>query len=201
MLLNKFEDRESWLEARRGKITGSKLKDIIVKRGTGKKKGYYQLIVDKIAVLPDGENPMERGTRLEDEALDRFIKETGKEVDKSLVIFSREDNPNIAFSPDGFIGDNEVVEVKCLNSASHIEAWLTQEVPDEYYEQTIQPFIVNDTLTTLYLVFYDPRILYKDYFYLTINRKDIQEKVDEYLDYQRKTLAEIDEIVLKLTNF
>lgn len=201
MKLSKFETKEEWMLARQSKITGSKLKDIIVKRGTGKKKGYYQLIADRLAVTPDGENPMERGNRLEKEAIDRFVKETGKEVNTDLVIFSRDDNENIAFSPDGYIGDNEVVEVKCLNSASHIEAWLTKEVPDEYADQVIQPFIVNDTLTTLYLAFYDPRIPCKDFFFLTINRNDVQKKVEEYLDYQRKTLAEIDEIVLQLTNF
>ncbi|MCV6900789.1 YqaJ viral recombinase family protein, partial [Escherichia coli] len=86
-------------------------------------------------------------TRLEEEAVARFVKETGKEVNTDLVIFTRDDNENIAFSPDAYIGDTEVVEAKCLSSASHIEAWLTQEVPSEYEEQTIQPFIVNDTLT------------------------------------------------------
>lgn len=201
MKINKYDDKDAWLLARNGKITGSKLKDIIVKRGTGKKKGFYQLIADRVAVAPDNENAMARGTRLEEEAVAMFAKKTGKEVNTDLVIFSREDNENIAFSPDGFIGDTEVVEAKCLSSASHIEAWLTQETPDEYYEQTIQPFIVNDLLTTLYLVFYDPRIPCKDFFFLTINRKDVEEKVAEYLDYQRKTLEEIDEIVLKLTNF
>lgn len=201
MKINKYDNREEWLKSREGRITGSKLKDIIVKRGTGKKKGYYQLIADKIATNPDGERPTDRGTRLEEEAIARFVKETEKEVNTDLVIFSRDDNENIAFSPDGYIGDTEIVEAKCLSSASHIEAWLTQETPDEYFEQTVQPFIVNDLLTTLYLVFYDPRIPCKDFFFLTINRKDVEEKVAEYLDYQRKTLAEIDEIVLKLTNF
>ena len=54
MKINKYDNREEWLKSREGRITGSKLKDIIVKRGTGKKKGYYQLIADKIATNPDG---------------------------------------------------------------------------------------------------------------------------------------------------
>ena len=103
--------------------------------------------------------------------------------------------------PRWFYWEKEAVEVKCLSSARHIEAWLTQVVPDEYEMQAIQYFIVNDDLETLYLAFYDPRLPCKVFFYLTIKRKDLQEKIAEYLDYQRKTLAEIDEIVLSLSNF
>lgn len=196
-----FQNKEDWLNARKGKITGSRLKDLIVKRGNGKKKGYYELIAERIAIEPTEENPLERGNRLESEAITRFTKETGKEVDTSLVLWTKDENENIAVSPDGFIGENEAVEVKCLSSASHIEAYLTQEIPTEYQDQVIQYFIVNENLTTLYSVFYDPRILVKDYFVIETNRDSIQSKIDEYLEYQMITLKEIDEIVLKLTNF
>lgn len=201
MKINLYQNKEDWMFARRGKITGSRLKDIVVKRGTGKKKGYYELIAERLAIEPDTEDVMARGNRLEPEAMERFIKETGKKVDTSLVIWTRDDNESIAISPDGFIGKTEAVEVKCLSSASHIEAWLTQEIPSEYEMQVYQYFIVNDNLETLYLTFYDPRIPCKDFFFLTINRKDIQEQVDEYLEYQKTTLAEIDQIVNTLTEF
>lgn len=197
--IEKFDDREQWLNARNGKITGSKLKDIITKRGDGVKKGVYQLIADRIAIAPDGENPMDRGTRLEEEAIARFVKETGKKVNTDLVIFSRVDNPNIAFSPDAYIGDTEVVEAKCLSSASHIEALITQKVPSEYEDQIIQPFVVNDNLKTVYMVFYDPRIPTKDFFYLTINRADVEDKVVEYLEYEKQKLEFVEEWILKLS--
>jgi len=201
MKIQLYQSKEEWMFARLGKITGSRLKDIVVKRGTGKKKGYYELIAERLAIEPDTEDVMARGNRLEPEAMERFIKETGKKVDTSLVIWTRDDNESIAISPDGFIGKTEAVEVKCLSSASHIEAWLTQEIPSEYEMQVYQYFIVNDNLETLYLTFYDPRIPCKDFFFLTINRKDIQEQVDEYLEYQKTTLAEIDQIVNTLTEF
>ena len=54
-----FETKEAWAEARRGKITGTRLKDIIVKRGTGKKIGFYELIAERLGIpvrrrRPDG---------------------------------------------------------------------------------------------------------------------------------------------------
>jgi putative phage-type endonuclease len=193
----KFENQEEWLEARKTKITGSRLKDIIVKRGTGQKIGFYELIAERLAIPSDGEDPMERGHRLETEALERFTQETGKEVDGSLVMWVREDNESIAISPDGIINDEEAVEVKCLASSRHIEAYLTKEVPKEYEEQINQYFVVNDKLQKMYMVFYDPRLSVKDFFFLTVNRN--QEKVDELLAYQNNIIEEVNKIVKQLS--
>ena len=194
-----FEDREEWLEARRGKITGSRLKDIIVKRGTGRKIGFYELVAERIGLPADDEDPMERGTRLEEEAVARFVAETGKKVDTSLVIWTRDDNQNIAVSPDGIIGKTAALEAKCLSSARHIEAFITQQIPEDYQMQIVQYFIVNDALKTLYMVFYDPRIPVKDFFYLSITRAQVQAEVDQYHQYQEETLKAVDEIVNQLT--
>lgn len=202
MKILKFEDRESWEEARAGKITGSKLGDITLKRGGGYKKGFYELIAEEVAI-PDEEdiptNVMDRGTYLEPRCLDKFIAETGKEVDTSLLMWVREDNEKIAVSPDGVIGKTEAVECKSLNSASHIEAWLTKKIPSEYDEQVLQYFVVNDKLEKLYFCFYDPRIISKDFFYFVVNRKDIEEKITETLEYEKNILSEIEKIVLELT--
>lgn len=199
MKITKFETREEWLNARRGKITGSRLKDIIVKRGPGQKIGFYELIAERLAIEPDSEDPMARGTRLEPEAMARFIAETGKKVDTSLVIWSREDNENIALSPDGFIGKKEAVECKCLSSAKHLEAWLTKKIPSEYEYQKLQYFIVNDKLETLYFVFYDPRILSKPYFVIEVKREEVEEEIKELLEYQKNIIEEVNRIVNELT--
>jgi predicted phage-related endonuclease len=198
MKIQKFSTEEQWLEARRGRVTGTRLKDLIVKRGTAKKMGFYELIAERIALPPDGENVMDRGKRLEDEAIERFAKETKKKVNNDLVLWYRDDDENIAVSPDGSIGKTEAVEVKCLSSARHIEAWLTKKIPDEYEYQVLQYFIVNDKLKTLYFVFYDPRMP-KDFFYHEVHRKDVQDDVDEYLLLERNVLAEIAEIEAQLT--
>lgn len=196
-----FANREEWFEARRGKITGSTLKDIVVKRGTGKKIGFYELIAERLGIPADGENPMDRGTRLEPEAVAEFEKATKQKVDTSLVIWEREDNESIAVSPDGFIGETVAIEAKCLASSRHIEAFLTQEIPSDYEFQKLQYFIVNDKLQTLYFCFYDPRVLAKPFFIIEVLREQVQDEVDMYLDYQKSILKEVDEVVNRLTNF
>lgn len=199
MRVQKFDDRESWLSARTGKITGSRLKDIIVRRGSELKLGFYQLIAERLALPADGENPMDRGNRLEDEAIERFSKETGKKVDTTLVLWSRDDNDNIAVSPDGVIGKKEAIEVKCLASALHLKAFLLQDKFEDFEEQVTQYFIVNESLETLYLLFYDPRLSVKDFFYFTFQRENLKDKISAYLEYEIKTLKSVQEIVTQLS--
>jgi hypothetical protein len=201
MKIKKYNDEESWLDGRLGKVTGTRLKDLIVKRGTKPKKGFYEIIAERVAIPASDENVMDRGHRLEIDAIERFSKETGKKVNTDLVIWEREDNPDIAISPDGYIGKTkitEAVEVKCLNSASHIEAYLTKEIPSEYEYQKLQYFIVNDDLKTLYFTFYDPRMP-KDFFYFTVRRAELEDKIKEYLELERETLNAIKEIETELT--
>lgn len=165
-----------------------------------RKMGYYELIADKISVAPDDESPMARGTRLEPEVLERFAKEHDLEIDTSLVMWVREDNENIAVSPDGFTKDHKVaVDGKCLSNAKHVKAYLTQEIPDDYEMQKVQYFIVNDDLDTLHFAFYNPRIPYFDFFCITIHRKDVQREIDEYLMFEKSVLQEVEDIVVRLT--
>lgn len=200
MKVTRYEDRESWLLSRVGKITGTRVKDIIVKRGTEKKIGFYELIAERIALPADGENPMDRGTRLEEEAIKKFEEQTGKKVNTDLVIWQREDNENIAISPDGTIEEeNAAVEVKCLSSARHVEAIVTKQVPKELRDQVIQYFCVNDDLQTVYSVFYDPRMSVKDFFVIETKREHVQEEVEAYLSFEKDTLEEVNRIVNEWT--
>ena len=196
-------DVEAWEKARNGKITGTKLKDIISLRdSTTKKKGFYQIIAEKVAIPNENyENPMERGKWLESEAIKRFEKETKKKVNTDLVLWISDDNEDIAISPDGIIGKTEAIEVKCLNTASHIEALLTNKVPSEHDFQILQYFIVNENLKTLYFAFYDDRIPAKDFFYLTISRKDLEADIEKYKAIEIETLREIKKIVKTLIKF
>ncbi len=195
-----YQNRDEWLAARRGKITGSRLKDIVVKRGTSQKIGFYELIAERLGIAADDESSMDRGTRLESEAIAEFTKQTGKIVDPDLYIWSRDDNDSIAISPDGIISEKEAVEAKCLSSARHIEAFITQKIPAEYEYQKLQYFIVNEKLETLHFVFYDPRLLAKPFFVIEVKRDEVlQAEVDEYLEYERKTIDEVNKIVNELT--
>lgn len=195
-----FTSREQWLAARMGKITGTKLKDIIVKRGAGKKIGFYELLAERLAIEEDGdESPMDRGVRLEGQALEVFAKIMKKKVSNELILCVSDADSSIAVSPDGVINDKTWVEVKCLSSARHLQAYCEQKIPDDYEEQYIQAFIVNEKLQTLYFVFYDPRVECKPIHWIEVKRKDVEDKIQTYKDYENMVLAELDSWVTKLT--
>jgi len=249
MKIHQFQNKEDWLAFRKGKISGTRLKDIVNNSGLtkeliakeldknkveykktdkkedlqkllsaeniallesklDKKIGYYELIAERLAVSEnefDGyvpnETPMDRGTRLQKYAIERFRNESGKKVNEDLVIWSSDINDDITISPDGVISDTEAVETKCLSSAKHIEAYLTNKIPDEYEYQKLQYFIVNENLQKLYFVFYDPRIPAKDFFFIEINRKDIELDIEKYKMYQVNIIKEVNEVVNQLINF
>jgi len=198
MKIQNFKSEEAWLYARKGRMTGTTIATVFSKRDKKYLKGFYEIIADRVAIPASIENAMDRGRRLEEEALERFSKETGKKINTDLVLCMREDNENIANSPDGLIGKTGAVEVKCLNSASHIEAYITKKIPGIYEGQMLQYFVVNDSLRKLYFVFYDPRMPI-DFFYIEVKRKDVKEKVKEYLALEREVLLEIDRIEKELT--
>lgn len=200
MKTEKYEDRDAWLDARRGRITGTRAGGLLSKRNGAPLKGYWELVAERIALPPDGENAMDRGNRIEDDAVARFVEETKKKVNNDHVIWCRDEDRNIAISPDGVIGKTEAVEVKCLNSAAHIEAYVTKAIPSDYWPQVVQYFVVNDSLKKLYFIFYDPRIPGKaEFFFIEVTRDEVADDVGEYLAVQRKVLQQVSQIEKDLT--
>lgn len=198
-VLNLQQNSEEWFDARKGKITGSSLKDIVVKRGNGKKIGFYKLIAERIAVDADGEDVMARGHRLEQEAIAEFERVHNVKT-KEVGMWVSDDNDNIAVSPDAVVvGKPWAVEVKCLNSAGHLQAVIENKVPNEYVEQVVQYFIVNEKLQKVFMVFYDPRIIAKPLHILEVNREDYEDDITFLKEYELKTLEEVEYWVEKLT--
>ena len=219
MEIRKFEDRESWEIARRGKITGSRVGDLssasatkdqikevldkyeIEYKKTGTKAEleavmppvvkkevealipekitYYELIAERLATRPDNEHPMIRGTRLEEEAMARFEDATKLKLNTDLVIWQDSENPDLAISPDGYVEGKKKITIaaegKCLSSARHIEAFITQKIPKEYEDQGKWYFVLNPDLVSLFFCFYDPRMIVHDFFFIEIKRSDYPE--------------------------
>lgn len=74
---------------------------------------------------------MEWGKDQEPAAREEYVKRTGNEV----VEIGMVNHPRIAdalASPDGLIGEDGLVEIKCLLPANHLELLLTEEVSDQY---------------------------------------------------------------------
>lgn len=203
-ILKLEQNTEEWFDTRKGKITGSKLKNIVPLRGTAKKIGFYELLADRLATSETGEpeDARERGHRLEPEAIKLFSEQTGKEVESVGMCIS-DSNPNIALSPDGLIKNDgkytEAVEVKCISSALHLQALIEKKVSTDFNAQKLQYFIVNEELKTLYFVYYDPRVTAKPLHWIEVKREDVEKDIEFYQNYQEETLKEIDTLLEELT--
>lgn len=199
-IIDLTQGSEEWLEYRKGKISGTLVSDLYSKRG-GRKIGFYGLIAEKIGLEPDSENRMDRGLRLEEEAIEKFEKLKNLKIDRVGLCVHKK-YPFIINSPDGLIKKDDkyimAIEIKCLSPSRHLQAVIEDKIPDEFEAQTIQYFIVNEDLQKLYFMFYDPRIPSKEIHIIEVNREDILDKIDLYEKYQIETMAEINKLVEEL---
>lgn len=130
-----------WFEQRRGKVTASRIADLMAKTKSGystSRQNYLmQLLCERLTgKVEEGykSTAMQRGNDLEAEARNWYQLETGESVEEVSFI----DHPEINFagaSPDGLVGAEGLIEIKCPNTATHIETLRKKEPIDRYYKQ------------------------------------------------------------------
>jgi putative phage-type endonuclease len=128
-------------KARIGKLTASRIADALARTKSGWGASRANLMASLIAERMTGE-PQDtycNGAMLwgiEHEAEARAAYEFYKDVSVELIGFKP--HPWIddaGASPDGLIGTDGLVEIKCPNTATHIETLLTKEIPTKYQIQ------------------------------------------------------------------
>ena len=132
---------DEWFEARIGKVTASRVADIIAQTKSGystSRDNYMAQLVCERLTGQRGESftnaAMQWGT--ETEPLARAAYEALKDLLVDEVGFIP--HPRILMagaSPDGLVGDNGLLEIKCPNTATHIDTLLSQTVPSKYNTQ------------------------------------------------------------------
>ena len=132
---------EAWHLQRLGKVTASRVADVIAKTKSGpsaSRENYAtQLVLERLtnSVGEAYSNAaMQWGTDQEPNArnayelkMSTFVKEVGF-IDHPIIDMS-------GASPDGFVGEDGLVEIKCPNSSTHIDTLVSQKVPAKYLPQ------------------------------------------------------------------
>ena len=132
---------DEWFAARIGKVTASRVADVIAKTKTGysaTRDNYMAQLVCERLTGQKGETftnaAMQHGT--ETEPLARLSYEVAQNVLVDEVGFVPHPSIQMAgASPDGLVGDDGLLEIKCPNTATHIETLLSQTVPGKYNTQ------------------------------------------------------------------
>ena len=137
-----MEQRSSeWHQIRLGKVTASRVADIVSKTKSGystSRANYMaELIVERLtgkAAEHYQNAAMFWGTNTEPLALSSYEDRTGGLVEE-VGFVPHPTIPMSGASPDGMVNEDGLVEIKCPNTSTHIETVLGQEVPAKYLPQ------------------------------------------------------------------
>lgn len=130
-----------WFAARVGKVTASRLADMLARTakdwGASRRNYAAELVVERLTGIKSGiyvNTEMQWGLDQEPHARNAYAFLRDAEV--SPVGFV--DHPTIAMtgaSPDGLVGTDGLVEIKCPNTANHISTLLSGDIREKYMLQ------------------------------------------------------------------
>jgi putative phage-type endonuclease len=163
MTIDLIQGTREWHQARLGKLTASRIADMMAKTKTGygaSRKNYTaELVIQRLTgTVPETYTnaAMQWGTDHEPQARDLYAMINDVEVrEVGLALHPR--LSEAAASPDGLVSEDGLVEIKCPNSATHIETLLTEKVPQKYQLQMQFQMACTERQWCDYIS-YDPRM-------------------------------------------
>lgn len=193
---------QEWLRERLGKVTASRIADMMAKTksGWGASRANYaaQLVAERLTgnLTETFQNEAMRwGTEKEPEA--RAAYEWTTDCSVELVGFVP--HPTIAMagaSPDGRVGTDGLVEIKCPGTAQHLATLLGEPIADKYIKQ-MQFQMACDGRQFCDWVSYDPRL--PERMRLFVQRVERDSKLIFQIEHEvSEFLAEIDETISQL---
>lgn len=130
-----------WFALRVGKVTASRVADVTAKTKTGwgaSRANYMaELIAERLTgvTAPSYTNAaMQWGTETEPQARAAYSFHTNADVSE-IGFVDHGSIPMTGASPDGLIGDDGLIELKCPNTATHIDTLLGDEIDGKYIKQ------------------------------------------------------------------
>jgi putative phage-type endonuclease len=183
-----------WFAKRLGLVTASRIADVMAKVKTGtaaSRSGYMtQLVTERLTRQPtEGYQSaaMEWGIEQEGAARAAYEARTGVLVDE--VDFVRHPILEAGASPDGLVGEDGCIEIKCPNTATMLEYIEDRSVPRKYLLQ-IQWQLACTGRNWCDFVAYDPRL--PEHLQLLVIRVPRDEEVIEQI------AAEVGRFVVEL---
>ena len=138
-----IQGSDEWIAARLGKVTASRMADLMARTKTGYSASRANYMAELICERLTGSQAdrftnaaMQWGTDTEPQARAAYEFLAGNDVQEVGFV----DHPSISMagaSPDGLVGDDGLLEIKCPNTATHIETLLANAVPDKYRKQML----------------------------------------------------------------
>lgn len=157
IILHCEQRSDEWYKARRGVLTASACESFMT-------SGMRKTFVNKmLAEIITGESEpfelnqyMQWGIDTEDKARNTYEARSGNKVEQVGFVYKDEDK-RIGCSPDGLIGEDGLIEIKCPMSKTHLGYLLENEPPKKYFLQMqFQMYITGRKWCDF--VSFDPRL-------------------------------------------
>lgn len=140
-ILNVQQQSVEWLTARAGVVTASEIDALIsplweIRKGKGVTTYLAQKLAERWVGGPIATAmtlQMEDGKILEEEAIPAYSFDFNQDVQR--VGFITDDSGQIGCSPDGLLGVDSGIEIKCPMIHTHVKYLLADELPAEYAAQ------------------------------------------------------------------
>lgn len=203
MKANELQEGADWMAQRAGNFTASRSADLMAKTRSGPSASRANLLALLAVERLTGEcvqtyqnGAMARGIELEAEARDAYSFERGVAVTESGYVASP-DMARTGCSPDGLLGDDGLLEIKCPASMQkHLEALRTGAHAVEYRWQLQHQLMVTGR-AWVDVVSFDPR--FPDGLQLAVTRVERDEKAIAELRKEIETAdAEVVAMVAEL---
>lgn len=160
---NLVQGSPEWFKARAGKITASRVKSLMARTNSGwstsRKNMIAQLAIERLTGTVDegySNAAIQRGTEMEPEARNAYAMEYLVAVTEQGICV-HPDWEFVTCSPDGLVGEDGLVEIKCPSAmAKHYEALQTGSHAKEYHWQLHHQLLVTGR-EWVDAVSYDPR--------------------------------------------
>ncbi len=161
-IVNCQQHSDEWFKARLGKATASRFSDILAEIKSGEAASRRNYRAQLICEILTGSwekiyetHEMREGTENEPLARVEYEMATGFTVHE--IGFCLHDSLDAGCSPDGLIGDDGLIQIKCPNTANHLETLIDDEVPSKYMAQIQGEMWVTGRQWSDF-VSYDPRL-------------------------------------------
>jgi putative phage-type endonuclease len=203
--MNIVQGSPEWFLQRLGKVTASRLADVVAKTKTGESASRATYRAELVAERLTGKQAegfsnaaMKWGTDCEPLARAAYEAERGVFVIETGMIH----HPTIAMSgasPDGLVMADGLLEIKCPETKAHIETVLSGKAPSKYVPQ-MQWQMACTGRAWCDFVSFDPRMPADVQIFVTRVNRDV-DAIAEYEAEVIRFLAEVDDTVAKLNNW
>ena len=192
-----------WHQMRLGKVSASRMAELLAKTKTGafaasRAKYMAQLLCERMTCEPTEfftSQAMQRGTEIEPVARAAYEAENLTSVEQ-IAWVEHPTIPMAGCSPDGFVGEHGLIEIKCKEIHNHLDSILNDKIDPDHQAQMMWQMCCTGRQWCDYVCFDDRAPEGLQLFVKRLHRDE--EKIKQMEDEVRAFLKDLENMIQKL---